>query len=156
MDQIRNEAELQAEGTAQCPLCGSELKAGALFCDKCGASMAETMQNKNDTAEPPKARKFAFQPVMLFDAFGALSGLLSIIFGIVVYAADTGSWESSYSYGGDAYTGIQNASAQAANNIHELTQLMSLGLGSILLIAGLVLCCCFGAKLCAALKADKN
>ena len=156
MDQIRNEAELQAEGTAQCPLCGSELKAGALFCDKCGASMAETMQNKNDTAEPPKARKFAFQPVMLFDAFGALSGLLSIIFSFIVYAADTGSWESSYSYGGDAYTGIQNAAAQAANNIQDLARIMRFGMGSVLLIAGLVLCCCFGAKLYTALKADKN
>ncbi len=46
--------------------------------------------------------------------------LLAIIFAIITFSLDDGSWVSSKSYGGDAYTGIQNAGAGAANNIQDL------------------------------------
>ena len=39
----------------------------------------------------------------------ALVGILSIIFGIVCFCADPGFGGYTETYGGDAYTGIQNA-----------------------------------------------
>ena len=44
-------------------------------------------------------------------------------------------------YGGDAYTGIQNAAADAANNAANLSKCICAGFSAILLIAGLVLLC---------------
>ena len=72
---------------------------------------------------------------MLFGVLGVLSTVLSI----VCYSLGTGSYESYKTYGGDAYTGIQQASAQAANNIQDLAGIAKFGLGSILLIVGLLL-----------------
>ena len=52
--------------------------------------------------------------------------LISLVFAIICFAAETsyatGSYESSKQYGGDAYTGIQNAAAQTANNVYYLTR----------------------------------
>ena len=53
----------------------------------------------------------------LLKIFGIALGVLTIILAIVVFTQNVGYYESSHSYGGDAYTGIQNASAQAANNV---------------------------------------
>ena len=67
------------------------------------------------------------------------AGVLAIILGIVSFGKDAGSYESNLSYGGDAYTGIQNASAQAANNTMYLAEITRFGFGSVLLVGGLVL-----------------
>ena len=44
-------------------------------------------------------------------------------------------------YGGDAYTGIQNAAADAANNASDLSGCICAGFSAVLLIAGLILIC---------------
>ncbi len=57
--------------------------------------------------------------------FGKLLKIVAIvplIFGIVCIFLETGNIEYNKSYGGDAYTGIQNASAEAANNIRILNK----------------------------------
>ena len=69
-------------------------------------------------------------------------GIVSIVLSIVVFAKDTGNWERENLYGGDAYTGIQNAAAQTANNVQELSKIAKLGFGSILLIGGAALVVC--------------
>lgn len=66
-------------------------------------------------------------------------GLVSSILGIVCFTMDTGSYEMNLQYGGDAYTGIQNASAQAANNVQDLAAICAFGFGALLLIIGLIL-----------------
>ena len=43
--------------------------------------------------------------------------LVSVIFAIVCFTLDVGNIEWDESYGGDAYTGIQNAAAETANNL---------------------------------------
>ena len=40
-------------------------------------------------------------------------------------------------YGGDAYTGIQNAAATTSKNVKELAGIVQFGFGSILLVMGL-------------------
>ena len=58
--------------------------------------------------------------------------LLALVFAIVSFATDvssySGSHESNETYGGDAYTGIQNAAAQTANNVYYMNDnLVALG-----------------------------
>ena len=54
---------------------------------------------------------------------------LSLIFAIVCFTMDVdyvrGSTESNSSYGGDAYTGIQNAAAQTATNVYYMNKNLS-------------------------------
>lgn len=72
----------------------------------------------------------------------AVSGLASLILGIVCYCLDAGSYVFNVQYGGDAYTGIQNAAARTACNVTNLAKICKFGFGSVLLIAGVVLIIC--------------
>ena len=69
-------------------------------------------------------------------------GLLSIILSIVCFSLNIGARERDNAYGGDAYTGIQNASAQTANNVYYLNKIVKTGIGSILLVAGCAFIIC--------------
>lgn len=66
-------------------------------------------------------------------------GSLSLIFSVVCFASDTGTFENLSSYGGDAYTGIQNAGALTANNIKCLASICSFGFGAIFLLVGILI-----------------
>lgn len=71
-----------------------------------------------------------------------LVGLAATVLSIVCFTLDTGSYELGKTYGGDAYTGIQQAAAQAANNAMYAGEIMKFGFGCVLLIAGLTLMLC--------------
>ena len=45
----------------------------------------------------------------LLKIFGIVLGILSLVLAFVLFDQSVGYTEGSYSYGGDAYTGIQNA-----------------------------------------------
>lgn len=66
-------------------------------------------------------------------------GIISIIFGVITFFLGTGSFENKKSYGGDAYTGIQQAAAQAANNIQSAGGSIKFALAALLIVAGLTL-----------------
>lgn len=68
----------------------------------------------------------------------ALGGI-AIILGIVLLAKDTGPYSSYERYGGDAYTGIQHASVDTARSVQRLSEIVQLGLGSILIVGGAAL-----------------
>lgn len=68
--------------------------------------------------------------------FSLILGIIAIVFSLVVFSADVGSYEPTKSYGGDAYTGIQNAAAQAANNIMDVGAAITTAAGAILLVFG--------------------
>ncbi len=71
--------------------------------------------------------------------FFIVIGVVAIALGVVCFILDTGSYERNTSYGGDAYTGIQNAAAQTANNVMCLAIIAKFGFGSILVVTGLSL-----------------
>ena len=74
-------------------------------------------------------------------------GIVAIVLAIVCYVADPGSYEPQERYGGDAYTGIQNAAATTATNVRDIGRIMRLGFGSVLLISGLAMAGIGAAKL---------
>lgn len=70
-------------------------------------------------------------------------GIVAIVCAIICISSDTGSYEAAEFYGGDAYTGIQQAAAQTANNVRTLTELVSFGFAAILGVTGLI-CIAYG------------
>ena len=77
--------------------------------------------------------------------FGALLIALSLIaftFSSEISSSYTGSWEESLAYGGDAYTGIQNAAAQTANNVTYVGDILAEGFSYLFLLAGFILLAC--------------
>lgn len=82
-----------------------------------------------------------------FSIIGILSGILSVIFGIITFTKDTGSYAARESYGGDAYTGIQQASATGANNVQDLAEIVKFGLGALLIVLGIAIICYFSVKI---------
>jgi hypothetical protein len=72
---------------------------------------------------------------------GTCAGGLSVILSFYMLSLDTGSYENAVQYGGDAYTGIQNAAAQTAVNVYYLNSIMKYGFFGVLLVAGIALLC---------------
>ncbi len=65
--------------------------------------------------------------------------LIAIVFGIIAFCLEDGSYAFTETYGGDAYTGIQNAAADTANNVRDLTRVVRTVGGLGFLLTGFVL-----------------
>lgn len=142
-----------------CNKCGNQLSENELVCQKCGNaieknnSRSKTTFNrqqftpKQSTANYTQAQTIQssqkFDILKLFmligNIIGIISGILSIIFGIIIKNHFYNiSYIQSTSYGGDAYTGIQNAAADTGNNIRGLFYVIHDGLVFLLIIIGLI------------------
>ncbi len=77
---------------------------------------------------------------------GQVTGILSTLSGVYMGNFSCGAYENYKEYGGDAYTGIQNAAAQSANNIQDLAELTRFGFAALLIVLGVIVFCCFGIK----------
>ena len=97
--------------------------------------------------------------------FLLVAAIVSVIFGIVCFnsypSLDTTKYVKYEYYGGDAYTGIQNAAADTANNVQANVEtvkdnyyLIARGFGFALIIAGIVLLGCGVGKFFAASACD--
>ncbi|MBR4553043.1 MAG: hypothetical protein IKO20_04925 [Bacteroidaceae bacterium] len=64
-------------------------------------------------------------------------GIIAIGLSIKCFTIDDLDWAAKSMYGGDAYTGIQNAAAVTSRNVMELASIVQFGFGSILLVMGL-------------------
>ena len=67
-----------------------------------------------------------------------VAGILSIILALVVFTFDAGLYVNPQAYGGDAYTGIQNAGASTAYNVVQLSKIAKTGFASLLLVGGVL------------------
>ena len=66
-------------------------------------------------------------------------GVVSVILGLVMFGMEDGYYEMDEQYGGDAYTGIQNAAAQTADNVKALGKIVKTGFGGVFAIGGLIM-----------------
>lgn len=66
-------------------------------------------------------------------------GVIAIGLSIKCYTIKDLDYELKSTYGGDAYTGIQNAAASTSNNVKELASIVQFGFGSVLLVMGITL-----------------
>ena len=68
-----------------------------------------------------------------------MAGTVSIGCAVMCFSFDTLDYERRAVYGGDAYTGIQNAAAMTSKNVKDLSDVVRFGFGSVLLVTGLSL-----------------
>lgn len=68
----------------------------------------------------------------------SIIGVVGIILAIVCLLQDVGKLAETQYFGGDAYTGIQHASAYTANNVLALTKLVKVGFSSLLVLLSLL------------------
>lgn len=73
----------------------------------------------------------------LMKTLALILGIVSLVLCVVVFSGSVGYRESFLQYGGDAYTGMQNASAQTANNVMYLGQTIRMALAFFLAVQGL-------------------
>ena len=66
-------------------------------------------------------------------------GIIAIGLAIGCYSIDDLHYEAINIYGGDAFTGIQNAAAVTSRNVKELAAIVQFGFGSVLFVMGLTL-----------------
>ena len=136
-----------------CKKCGKELKEGAEFCLECGHIVGKPVEEKKvEVVTPvqptvvapaqPAVATPAFSLDKIFDLAYVVIGALAIVFAIICFAmevnADTCAWVSKLSYGGDAYTGIQNAGAATANNINILNDSINILVANVKTCFGFV------------------
>ena len=85
----------------------------------------------------------------LFSKILVAIGVVAVVFAFICFFAkvdyDYGSYTSMHTYGGDAYTGIQNAAANTGNNIRylnqnleDMTKSLQVCFGFVLLVTGLI------------------
>ena len=77
----------------------------------------------------------------LLSIVGIIGGIVSLAFSASVYKLDVGSTVRQQTYGGDAYTGIQNAGATAATNIVYMNTILRTGLSALLAVIGIHMIC---------------
>ena len=66
-------------------------------------------------------------------------GIVAICFAVNIADAGVGSYVMTHSYGGDAYTGIQNAAAETGQNVKDLAELIRKGFQFLFWIWGLTM-----------------
>lgn len=148
-----------------CNKCGNQLDENEKVCPNCGNVIEETQSQANVdfTVGQPQNAEFASQQVqsmhfaqptqppkkkvdmlkllpLISNTIGFVSGILSIIFGIKIknYNNTYLGYVSSFKYGGAAYTGIQNAAADAGNNVKAVYHLIQNSAMFLLITIGLI------------------
>lgn len=66
-------------------------------------------------------------------------GVVSLILSFACFGKYEGYITKDKAYGGDAYTGIQNALADVSSDIVMLNRVVKFGVGSLLLVSGLLI-----------------
>ncbi len=117
--------------------------------------MSELNENKSTTTTIPqpstplntKPQKTGLNLQFFISIAGIISGFLSCFFGKIILDMPTGYDYSLKEYGGDAYTGIQQAAAQTAVNVHKLNKIIASGIGYLLIVLGIVVVLVFTNQL---------
>jgi len=165
-----------------CDKCGNQINENEKVCPNCGNAIEEVQPNVGFTGEQPQNTAFTpqqsqgmpyAQPTqppkkkvdilkllpIISNAIGVVSGILSVIFGIYVKNGNYGTYPyyiAGESYGGDAYTGIQNAAADTGNNVKAVYHLIQNSAMFLLITIGLIAISVFFSKLIKAVMDFKS
>ncbi len=171
-DVLRLQPEITAG--AICPACGKVNSDDSIaFCPGCGTAMSSSfytpLVDGNVSTQIPPTVSSGFAPattiktskknkrfgLILSYLLGLFSGIASVALGILIGEMSVGSYESAKAYGGDAYTGIQNAAAQTANNVQYLCELVREGFMYVLFAIGAIAIFYFASKIISELSNKK-
>ena len=97
------------------------------------------MNNYQMPYMPAAPRQKGFARKLIVCILAMIIGFVSITLGADMADSWDGDYVSSQYYGGDAYTGIQQASAATANNVRYTTEAVNEGFGNVLIIMGILI-----------------
>lgn len=103
-----------------CSECGAKLSEGAAVCPHCGNVLKKKKPHKKVF---PAIQKIVVGACLVFWGIVALSCSSTSYY--------SGEYAEHHYYGGDAYTGMQNAAATTANNVDNLGDTVEEGFSSI-------------------------
>lgn len=83
---------------------------------------------------------------IIFSIISIVGGIVSIILGLSIEIPSY-TYTPLNQYGGDAYTGIQNAAASTANRVGGVNKTLCLGFKYVLITAGILAMCYFALEL---------
>lgn len=153
-----------------CEKCGKELNRDEKICSNCG-NLNETANTVQQQINQPYTAPPVYQPPvihpkktindklvnLIVNAIGSFSGLLSLIYGFILKGKTYPiQYTSRGTYGGDAYTGIQNAAADTSSNLIIIVSILRDTLSMLFIIIGLAILSYFIYRLFKAIKANKK
>ena len=127
-----------------CNNCKKEVELGTIICPYCGCLTEENSNDSVDTIDEMDSNNKSEYKDSDNNSykFGIFVSILVLIAGIVFFFyssfGDIGSTDYNVTYGGDAYTGIQNAASQTVNNVYYLIICISKGIGILTSSIGLI------------------
>lgn len=115
-----------SDKASKCPHCGYVIS--GRFCPECGTSINENSNvcvHCGYVLKTKKSKKNIFKPIQMLIVGGLLIliGLIGLFLGTSI--SYYGDYVSDEYYGGDAYTGMQQASAATARNVSDLGDLVA-------------------------------
>lgn len=136
-----------------CPNCGCNVVT-SIICDECGGNYSSTeavcpscgypndkkgIKNGNESMSKVKNSSNNAKKTnnKIFGIILIILGIVSIIWGLTLDYSGISS--ANQSYGGAAYTGIQNAASVTANNVQKLGITICSGLKGTLFVIGSVI-----------------
>jgi len=162
----------------KCAKCGTDILDEALICPNCGCPVERDdsqCYKMPQTDEPLSSAPInnrtvynAYKPTVLqkknikpslsliIDVIGVIIGVITAIIGFNFKNHISFSYTDMITYGGDAYTGIQNASANAANNIAILGSIAIKAVSIFFVIFGILIALCFIIKIIKEIKLKKQ
>ena len=168
----------------KCSKCKADILDEAKICPNCGCPV-ETETTLNNTAlqtenspqsSAPNNEIYAYQNTnvqafasprikkkvniksiisVIIDVIGVLTGIITTILGLNFKDSSLFFYADLETYGGDAYTGMQNASAQAANNIAQLGYSFEKAVSIIIAVLGIFIILYFIGKIIKEIKINK-
>lgn len=154
-----------------CEKCGKELNRDEKICSNCGNLIEATDNAVQQQINQPYTEPPVYQPPvshpkkaindklmnLILNAIGSFSGLLSLIYGFILKGKTYPiQYTSRGTYGGDAYTGIQNAAADTSSNLIVIVAILRDALSMLFIIIGLAILSYFIYRLFKAIKANKK
>ncbi len=165
-----------------CPTCKSTIDESLTICNFCGCPVetdgvsAQPKTENSAATEQPQTSVPYTEPIqfsqfpmpekkeigktklieLIFSIAGIFDGVLSIVFGIIIAVLKKGFYVVTESYGGDAYTGIQNAAAYTGENVRILIDCVKTIGSFMFIVAGLLLIIVFTKKLLLELNKEKE
>lgn len=165
----------------KCAKCGGDILDETLICPNCGCPVERenstyytppqtnnTLNGTTYASQNANAVPFITPPVkrkninikkilsLTINIIGILTGIVTAILGFDFKNRFFFSYADMNTYGGDAYTGIQNAAATAANNVVILGSMVERAVSIILVILGILIVLYFMGKIIKEIKSNRR
>lgn len=128
-----------------CPYCGQQNPGTNMFCSKCGANLFQATSTNYLQQTPPTP--IVKKKIKWWAILGIISGVSSIICGVILSLLTSDVFMTYTSYNGDFYTDTSMQLWELGLHLKNIATILAFGLSSILGVVGWFIICYFTGKL---------